>query len=68
MVHAQVDYPAACNAVEKVLVHASWASNPGTGPASGLVVLQKVLEEAGVKVGEGAVVNGWLSQEVDTKK
>jgi len=60
VVDSKVDYPAACNAVEKVLVHASWASNPGTGPASGLVVLQKVLEEAGVKVYGGERVVAML--------
>lgn len=49
VVDAKVDYPAACNAVEKVLVHASHL------PSGALDKIQAALQEAGVQVhaGEG---------------
>ncbi len=41
---SKIDYPAACNAVEKVLVHKSLLES------GGLAKLQGALEAAGVKV------------------
>lgn len=43
-VDSKVDYPAACNAVEKILVHSSLASD------GRLFQLQKALQQAGVKM------------------
>lgn len=51
-VDSKVDYPAACNAVEKILVHKSWA---GDGRLAGL--LEK-LAAAGVTVHRGDVCTG----------
>lgn len=48
VVDAKADYPAACNAVEKVLLHASWV------PRGGLEALKKALEGAGVKIHAGS--------------
>ncbi len=53
VVDAKVDYPAACNAVEKVLVHSHWLTHPGQGADSGLRRLVSALEQAGVKVHGG---------------
>jgi delta-1-pyrroline-5-carboxylate synthetase len=47
MVDAKVDYPAACNAVEKVLVHSSWV------PKKGLESIIKTLQASGVQVHAG---------------
>ena len=44
MRRAQVDYPAACNAVEKVLVHESLAED------GRLFKLQTAMREAGVQM------------------
>lgn len=44
----QVDYPAACNAVEKVLVHKAWVDK------GGLTHLADALTQAGVEVHAGA--------------
>ena len=45
-----MDYPAACNAIEKLLVHEAWANKPGTGQDSGVAALKTMLESAGVQV------------------
>ncbi|KAL6756121.1 Aldehyde/histidinol dehydrogenase [Haematococcus lacustris] len=50
VVDGKTDYPAACNAIEKVLVHQHWLSQPGSGPASGLATLCSALQAAGVTV------------------
>ena len=47
MVDAKSDYPAACNAVEKVLLHSSWL------PRGGLEAVRGALEAAGVQVHAG---------------
>ncbi|GIL65027.1 hypothetical protein Vafri_18880 [Volvox africanus] len=47
LLDAKTDYPAACNAVEKVLVHKSWTDK------GGLKVVQEALQKAGVKVHVG---------------
>lgn len=44
---AQVDYPAACNAVEKVLVHKAWVEK------GGLTHLRDAFTKAGVEVHAG---------------
>ena len=50
MVDDKVDYPAACNAVEKVLLHSSWVTKEG-----GLAKMCAAFEAAGVTVHGGAV-------------
>ncbi|EFJ44253.1 hypothetical protein VOLCADRAFT_65082, partial [Volvox carteri f. nagariensis] len=47
LLDAKTDYPAACNAVEKVLVHRSWADK------GGLQTITEALQKAGVKVHVG---------------
>jgi delta-1-pyrroline-5-carboxylate synthetase len=44
MVDSKVDYPAACNAVEKVLLHASWLQK------GGFDTVCSALKEAGVLI------------------
>jgi delta-1-pyrroline-5-carboxylate synthetase len=51
VVDSKSDYPAACNAVEKVLLHAAWLSK------GGLVAVREALEAAGVTVHAGRSVN-----------
>ena len=47
VVDSKSDYPAACNAVEKVLLHAAWLAK------GGLEAVRKALEAAGVTVHAG---------------
>ncbi len=47
VVDAKADYPAACNAVEKVLLHSAWL------PMGGLEAIRAALEGAGVEVHAG---------------
>ena len=56
MVDSKADYPAACNAAEKILVHSSWVSQ------GGLASLVKALQGAGVTVhaGEGEAIKKLL--------
>lgn len=49
VVDAKVDYPAACNAVEKVLVHSSWVDKGGVAALIG------ALQAAGVTVNAGTL-------------
>jgi len=56
VVDAKVDYPAACNAVEKVLVHGSWVQRQG------LEKIVRALQEAGVEVHAGNRVSAELLQ------
>lgn len=60
VVDAKVDYPAACNAVEKVLVH------EGLVATGGLAKLQAALQDAGVQVQTDHLWHMWTLHVVST--
>ncbi|KAG2495340.1 hypothetical protein HYH03_006609 [Edaphochlamys debaryana] len=54
LIDAKTDYPAACNAVEKVLIHKDWVEK------GGVQSIQEALQKAGVTVHAGESVRALL--------